>query len=169
MGPRHDSLSSPVWLCTATQWLHLEVLIRGDLLQVPNKLGRLTGLRELSFQHKLVKSIPEPVLQLTALEALAITFCKLQRLPATLGAMHRLRSLNLQGNPWLQARLPAPVLCLWVSSGHPLCLLSALLGSHMARIKDLSPMVLCGIAVSTGEAFPSGMHISVTRQRHMKH
>ncbi|CAK0785297.1 hypothetical protein CVIRNUC_008504 [Coccomyxa viridis] len=71
-------------------------------LQVPNKLGRLTGLRELSFQHKLVKSIPEPVLQLTALEALAITFCKLQRLPATLGAMHRLRSLNLQGNPWLQ-------------------------------------------------------------------
>ena len=96
------------------------MLTRGDLAQVPNKLGRLTGLRELSFQHKLVKSIPEPVLQLTALEALAITFCKLQRLPATLGAMHRLRSLNLQGNPWLQAHsLPMPALCMWVSSGHP--------------------------------------------------
>ena len=82
----------------------------GGPVQVPNKLGKLTELRELSFQHKLIKSIPEPVLQLTALEALTITFCKLQRLPSTLGAMHRLCSLNLQGNPWLQVRI-TPALC----------------------------------------------------------
>lgn len=134
------------------------MLTRGDLAQVPNKLGRLTGLRELSFQHKLVKSIPEPVLQLTALEALAITFCKLQRLPATLGAMHRLRSLNLQGNPWLQARsLPMPALCMWVSSGHPLCLLSASLGYPMAKVVNLLPVALCSTAVSTGGACPCSM------------
>ena len=128
------------------------------LVQVPNKLGRLTGLRELSFQHKLVKSIPEPVLQLTALEALAITFCKLQRLPATLGAMHRLRSLNLQGNPWLQVRLPMPALCMWGSSGQPLCLLSAWLGSHMAGVDGLLPTALCYTAV-TGKAIPCDIYI----------
>ena len=143
------------------------MLTCGDLAQVPNKLGRLTELRELALQHKLVKSIPEPVLQLTALEALAITFCKLQRLPATLGAMRRLRSLNLQGNPWLQARLPTPALCLWVSSGHSPCLLSAWLGSHMAGIIDLLPMILCGTAVSTGEGIPCGMPI-IEEAMHIK-
>ena len=71
--------------------------------QVPNNLGKLTNLRTLAIGTKLVKSIPEPVLQLTGLEELAITFCKLQRLPSNLAAMHRLRCLNLQGNPWLQA------------------------------------------------------------------
>lgn len=73
---------------------------------MPNNLGRLTNLRSLAIGHKLVKSIPEPILQLTGLEELSITFCKLQRLPASLAAMGRLRSLNLQGNPWLQVRLP---------------------------------------------------------------
>ena len=87
------------------------MLNSGDLAQVPNKLGKLTELLELSFQHKLIKSIPEPVLQLTALQALTITFCKLQRLPSTLGAMHRLRSLNLQGNPWLQVKFTS-VFCM---------------------------------------------------------
>jgi hypothetical protein len=76
------------------------------LAQVPNNLGRLTNLRSLAIGHKLVKSIPEPILQLTGLEELSITFCKLQRLPASLAAMGRLRSLNLQGNPWLQVQLP---------------------------------------------------------------
>ncbi|CAL5223489.1 g6014 [Coccomyxa viridis] len=71
-------------------------------LQVPNNLGKLTNLRTLAIGHKLVKAIPEPVLQLTGLEELAITYCKLQRLPSNLAAMHRLRCLNLQGNPWLQ-------------------------------------------------------------------
>ena len=111
-----------MWLLAANRICNRKCCKFNHLVQVPNKLGRLTGLRELSFQHKLVKSIPEPVLQLTALEALAITFCKLQRLPATLGAMHRLRSLNLQGNPWLQVCLPMPALCMPVSSGHPQCL-----------------------------------------------
>ncbi len=73
------------------------------MLQVPNNLGKLTNLRMLAIGHKLVKAIPEPVLQLTGLEELAITYCKLQRLPSNLAAMHRLRCLNLQGNPWLQA------------------------------------------------------------------
>lgn len=68
---------------------------------MPNNLGRLTGLRALTIGHKLVKVIPEPILQLTSLEELAITFCKLQRLPAALAAMHCLHSLNLQGNPLL--------------------------------------------------------------------
>ena len=72
-------------------------------MQVPNNLGKLTNLRMLAIGHKLVKAIPEPVLQLTGLEELAITYCKLQRLPSNLAAMHRLRCLNLQGNPWLQA------------------------------------------------------------------
>ena len=131
----------------------------GDLAQVPNKLDRLTELRELSFQHKLIKSIPEPVLQLTALEALAITFCKLQRLPASLGAMHRLRSLNLQGNPWLQVCFHAPALRMRASSEDPLCFLSAWLASCMVGIVDLLPRVLCGTAVSTGEAICCGMRI----------
>ncbi len=69
---------------------------------MPNNLGKLTNLRTLAIGHKLVKAIPEPVLQLTGLEELAITYCKLQRLPSNLAAMHRLRCLNLQGNPWLQ-------------------------------------------------------------------
>lgn len=77
--------------------------------QVPNNLGKLTNLRTLAIGHKLVKSIPEPVLQLTGLEELAITYCKLQRLPSNLAAMHRLRCLNLQGNPWLQAGCLCPL------------------------------------------------------------
>ena len=76
---------------------------------MPNNLGKLTNLRTLAIGHKLVKAIPEPVLQLTGLEELAITYCKLQRLPSNLAAMQRLRCLNLQGNPWLQAgRCSAP-------------------------------------------------------------
>ena len=70
---------------------------------MPNNLGRLTNLRQLAIGHKLVKSIPEPVLQLTGLQELALTHCKLQRLPSNLAAMRCLRCLNLQGNPWLQA------------------------------------------------------------------
>ena len=143
-----------MWRRTATAVVASE---SAELAQVPNKLGRLTELRELAFQHKLVKAIPEPVLQLTALEALAITFCKLQRLPAALGAMHRLRSLNLQGNPWLQVRPPAPAPCMWTPSEDPLCLPFAWLGPHMVGVIDRLPTVLCGTAVMIGEAVFCGI------------
>ncbi len=68
---------------------------------MPDNLGRLTNLRTLIVGLKTVKAIPEPILQLTALESLAITFCKLQRLPCGVAAMTNLRALSLQGNPGL--------------------------------------------------------------------
>jgi hypothetical protein len=64
-------------------------------------MSSLTNLRTLAIGLKVMKTIPEPLLQLTGLESLSITFCRLQRLPKGLTAMHRLRELNLQGNPGL--------------------------------------------------------------------
>ncbi len=76
-------------------------------VQVPDNLGRLTNLRTLLVGLKTVKAIPEPILQLTGLDSLAITFCKLQRLPASVAAMRNLRSLCLQGNPGLAVSSPS--------------------------------------------------------------
>ena len=96
-------------------------------LQVPNNLGKLTNLRSLAIGHKLVKSMPEPVLQLTGLEELAITYCKLQKLPSNLAAMHRLHSLNLQGNTWLQVvALSALWDCIGIHDVRHTCCLKAL-------------------------------------------
>lgn len=64
-------------------------------------MGNLVNLRTLIIGLKVMKTIPEPLLQLTGLEQLSITFCKLQRLPSSLTAMQHLRTLNLQGNPGL--------------------------------------------------------------------
>lgn len=71
---------------------------------MPDNLGRLVNLRTLIVGLKTVKKVPEPILQLTRLESLAITFCRLAHLPAEIAAMRNLRALNVQGNPGLSVR-----------------------------------------------------------------
>ena len=77
--------------------------------QVPDNLSALVSLRTLLLGMKVVKAVPEPILALTGLEQLSITFCRLARAPVQLAGMHCLRELSLKGNSGLIVRLPAPL------------------------------------------------------------
>jgi hypothetical protein len=75
--------------------------------QVPDNLSALVNLRTLILGLKVVKAVPEPLLALTRLEQLAITFCRLARAPPALARMRHLRELNLKGNSGLIVRAPS--------------------------------------------------------------
>ena len=75
-----------------------------DWTQVPDNLSALVNLRTLILGMKVVKAVPEPILALTGLEQLSITFCRLARAPVQLAGMRHLRELNLKGNSGLIVR-----------------------------------------------------------------
>ncbi|WKB53360.1 DUF1963 domain-containing protein [Eleftheria terrae] len=73
--------------------------------QLPEVIGRLRGLRRLSFTGGALCSLPDSLAQLDRLEVLDLSHNQLTLLPEYIGHLPALKQLDLRGNPF--ASLPA--------------------------------------------------------------
>ena len=72
--------------------LHLE---GGGIESLPDDIGNLRLLRELSIKGHDLGSLPDSFGGLESLERCGISFCKLEELPETFGNLQSLKFLNL--------------------------------------------------------------------------
>lgn len=69
-----------------------------ELKMVPESLGRLKFLRELSISRNQLTSVPESLSQLTGLQALCLDYNQLTSVPESLGQLRWLQVLKLNNN-----------------------------------------------------------------------
>lgn len=101
------SLPEEIGQLTAVEQLSL----RGNqLTSLPAEIGHLTNLRQLSLADNQLTSLPASLGQLRQLTHLNLRNNQLTQLPAELITLHQLEMLQLQGNP---LPLPAEILAKW--------------------------------------------------------
>ena len=88
-----------------------QLSLRGNqLTSLPATIGQLTNLRQLSLADNQLTSLPATIGQLTQLTHLNLRNNQLTQLPAEITALNQLEMLQLQGNP---LPLPAAILGKW--------------------------------------------------------
>ncbi|XP_067932967.1 malignant fibrous histiocytoma-amplified sequence 1 homolog [Watersipora subatra] len=70
----------------------------GILLSNHTWLGNMKSLRVLNLNDNNIEVVPEAVTELSSLEKLCMSRCKIRQLPHSLGSMKSLRILNLHAN-----------------------------------------------------------------------
>ena len=78
--------------------LDLRTADTSQLTVLPESLGKLTQLRELSVVGSELTTLPESVNQLTKLQKLDIYYNELEMLPESLGQLTELQELDVDGN-----------------------------------------------------------------------
>lgn len=100
----------PVWLL----FDNLRTLHCGDLhlTRLPDELGFLHALNELDVGGSQLVSLPEGLVHLRQLRRLVLRYNQFRAVPAVLGRMPQLWSLDLFGNPLVDAVLPSGLIAL---------------------------------------------------------
>jgi len=74
-------------------------------VSIPDRVGRLSHLRELHFRNNKLTSLPESIGALSELRQIDLRGNPLTHLPASLAALPRLEKLDLR---WIAAFVPPP-------------------------------------------------------------
>jgi hypothetical protein len=78
-----------------TGWLNLSFC---NLIALPEPMFELTNLQALSLQHNYLTELPDRITELTNLTELYLESNQLETLPASIGQLINLKKLHLKGN-----------------------------------------------------------------------
>ena len=78
-----------------TGWLNLSFC---NLIALPDPMFELTNLQALSLQHNYLTELPDRITQLSGLTELYLESNQLTELPASIGQLVNLKKLHLKGN-----------------------------------------------------------------------